>query len=48
MNVYDGVSWSSVIPLSEFSLANGSIPVKIPDFTRGSWQKEQGLKFAYK
>lgn len=47
INVYDGVSWSSVIPLSEFSLANGNIPVKIPDFTRGSWQKEQGVKFAY-
>ena len=48
MNVYDGVVWSSVIPLSEFSLENGSIPVRVPDFTRGSWQKEQGLKFAYK
>jgi len=46
MNVYDGVSWSSVIPLSEFSLANGSYAVKIPDFTRGSWQKEKGLTFA--
>ena len=46
INVYDGVSWSSVIPLSEFSLANGSMPVRIPDFTRGSWQKEQGVKFA--
>jgi len=47
MNVYDGVSWSSIIPLSEFSLANGSIPVSVPDFTRGSWQKEQSLSFAY-
>ena len=46
MNVYDGVAWSSIIPLSEFSLANGSFPVRIPDFTRGSWQKEQGLTFA--
>ena len=48
MNVYDGVSWSSIIPLSEFSLNNGSIPVKVPDFTRGSWQKEPGLTFAFK
>ena len=47
INVYDGVSWSSTIPLSEFSIANGSIPVKVPDFTRGAWQKEQGVKFAY-
>ena len=44
MNVYDGVSWSSVIPLSEFSIANGSYPVKVPDFTRGSWKKVQGFK----
>jgi len=48
MNVYDGAAWSSVIPLSEFSLENGSIPVRVPDFTRGNWQKEQGLKFAHK
>ena len=47
IDVYDGVSWSSTIPLSEFSIANGCIPVKIPDFTRGSWQKSKGHKFAY-
>jgi predicted dehydrogenase len=44
MDVYDGVSWSAVIPLSAFSIANGSYPVKIPDFTRGSWQKVQGFR----
>jgi predicted dehydrogenase len=44
MNVYDGVSWSAVIPLSEFSIANGSYPVKVPDFTRGGWQKVQGFR----
>ena len=48
MNVYDGVAWSAVIPLSEFSVANGSYPVRIPDFTRGSWQKEQGYKHAFR
>ena len=47
MDVYDGVSWSSVIPLSEFSIANDNYRVKVPDFTRGSWQKAQGLKFAF-
>jgi predicted dehydrogenase len=48
MDVYDGVSWSAVIPLSEFSVANGSYPVKIPDFTRGGWQKVNGFKHAFK
>ena len=48
MNVYDGVAWSSIIPLSEFSLANGSYPVKIPDFTRGNWQKAKGFSYALK
>jgi len=48
MNVYDGVSWSAIAPLTEFSAANGSSPVKVPDFTRGAWQKVQGYKHAFK
>ena len=44
MNVYDGVTWSAIAPLTEFSTANGSYPVKVPDFTRGAWQKVQGHK----
>jgi len=48
MDVYDGVEWSSVIPLSQYSVANGSVPVKIPDFTRGGWQKVQGYQHAMK
>jgi len=44
MDVYDGVAWTSITPLSEYSLANGSYPVKIPDFTRGGWQKVNGFK----
>ena len=46
MDVYDGVTWSSIISLAEFSIANGSYPVKIPDFTRGGWQKINGFKHA--
>ena len=38
-NVYDAAAWSSVVPLSEWSVANQSKPVKIPDFTCGSWMK---------
>jgi len=38
MDVYDGVSWSSVVPLSKISIDLGSIPIKFPDFTRDRWK----------
>jgi hypothetical protein len=38
MDVYDAATWSSVVPLSEWSVANSSSPVKIPDFTCGSYK----------
>jgi len=38
IDVYDAASWSVPGPLSEMSVAKGSIPVKFPDFTRGLWQ----------
>jgi hypothetical protein len=38
MNVYDAAALSAVIPLSEWSVANGSRPIAFPDFTRGKWQ----------
>lgn len=47
MDVYDLAEWCSLIPLTEISLDNGSVPVEIPDFTRGGWDKIDGLKFAY-
>ncbi len=37
MDVYDAALWSSIIPLSEWSIANRSMPVEVPDFTAGSW-----------
>lgn len=46
MDVYDLAEWSCLIPLTEISLDNGSAPVEIPDFTRGGWNKLDGLKFA--
>lgn len=46
MDVYDLAEWCSLIPLSELSLENGSAPVEIPDFTRGSWNKLDKLTFA--
>lgn len=39
MDVYDGVEWSSLVPLTRISLQQNSIPVEIPDFTRGAWNK---------
>jgi len=37
-DVYDGVTWSCVAPLSEWSVANRSRPIDVPDFTGGSWK----------
>ena len=37
IDVYDAAAWSVLGPLSEKSVANGSMPVKVPDFTRGLW-----------
>lgn len=37
-DVYDAALWSAIAPLSEWSVAHKSNPVKVPDFTRGSWQ----------
>jgi hypothetical protein len=38
-NVYDGALWSSIAPLSEWSVANRSQSIDVPDFTCGSWKK---------
>ena len=43
MDVYDGVTVSAVIELSEQSIASGSRPVECPDFTRGRWKTRQPL-----
>jgi hypothetical protein len=37
MDVYDLATWYSITPLSEKSIAEGSAPQAIPDFTRGAW-----------
>lgn len=41
MDVYDAAEWSCIVELSARSVASGSQPVEIPDFTRGRWQKLQ-------
>ncbi|TXH22172.1 MAG: Gfo/Idh/MocA family oxidoreductase [Chitinophagaceae bacterium] len=47
MDVYDLAEWCCLAELSAISLDNGSAPVAIPDFTRGSWNKTQGYKHAF-
>ncbi len=37
MDVYDLATWYAITPLSEKSIAEGSAPQAIPDFTRGTW-----------
>ena len=41
MDVYDAAAWSAPGPLSEISVAQGSAPVKFPDFTRGRWKEKR-------
>ena len=47
MDVYDAAEWSSLVELSEQSALQGGVPVEIPDFTRGEWDKLQGFEFAF-
>ena len=48
IDAYDTVSWLSIAPLSEMSIARGGAPVDIPDFTRGKWfRREPALETKY-
>ena len=38
IDVYDGVTWSSVLPLSGQSIREGNKSLPFPDFTRGRWK----------
>ena len=41
IDVYDTASWMVISCLSEDSIAMGSMPVAIPDFTNGKWIKRE-------
>lgn len=41
IDVYDAASWMCVTCLSEQSIAQGSMPVSIPDFTDGRWMNRE-------
>ena len=45
-DVYDAAEWSCLGELTRVSIENGSMPVQMPDFTRGEWNKLDGLKLA--
>jgi hypothetical protein len=45
LDVYDSVIMSVHGPLSERSIARGSVPIEVPDFTRGRW-KDRKPRFA--
>ncbi|MEN8227278.1 MAG: Gfo/Idh/MocA family oxidoreductase [Bacteroidota bacterium] len=40
-DVYDAAAWSSIVPLTEWSVTNNSFPVKVPDFTAGAWKTNE-------
>ena len=42
-DVYDAAEWSSLVELTEVSIRHGNMPVVMPDFTRGEWDKTPGL-----
>ena len=42
-DVYDAALWSAVAPLSEWSVANRSNSIAVPDFTAGSWKTNKPI-----
>ena len=46
-DVYDSVTSSAIIPLTEASVAKGSEPVDFPDFTKGKWKERLPVEVAY-
>ena len=44
-DVYDAAEWSCIGELSATSAKHNSMPVAVPDFTRGEWNKLQSVKF---
>lgn len=43
LTVYDGATWSAVIPLSLWSATRRSQPIDFPDFTGGNWKTNKPL-----
>ena len=44
-DVYDAAEWSAIVELSRESVKNHGMSVKVPDFTRGAWNKIKGVTY---
>jgi len=40
-DIYDAVTWSAIVPLSEKSIQEGGQNVEFPDFTNGKWKNRK-------
>ncbi len=47
IDVYDLAEWCCLAELGAISMDNGNIPVEVPDFTRGEWNRVKGFHHAY-
>lgn len=47
IDVYDMAEWCCLAELGSISMDNGNMPVEVPDFTRGNWNKQKGYVHAY-
>jgi phosphate acetyltransferase len=46
-NTQYGKNGVLVMPLTQLSIENGFVPVEVPDFTRGAWNKVKGYRHAF-
>ncbi|NLF67644.1 MAG: Gfo/Idh/MocA family oxidoreductase [Candidatus Anammoximicrobium sp.] len=44
VDVYDAALWSSITPLTLWSVMNRSAPIDVPDFTCGAWRTNPPLR----
>ncbi|WP_194777299.1 Gfo/Idh/MocA family protein [Pararhodonellum marinum] len=47
-DVYDAALWSAITPLSEWSVANRSNSIDVPDFTQGAWKTNRPVELTLK
>ena len=46
MDVYDMAEWCCLAELGAISIEHDSMPVEVPDFTRGAWNQLKGFSYA--
>ena len=47
IDVYDLAEWCCLAELGALSMDNDNAPIRVPDFTRGHWQDQQGFRYAF-